>query len=136
MAIGSLATAGTLGIMIPPSIIMVVYAVAAEVSIVRVFIAGMIPGMLVMGLFSGYIAVWSLMNPSQAAAQEPPMPFLQKLRAKPAVDPVRAADHRGDGQHLPRLGDGDGSGGLRRDRRAGPVGLGRHAELADPSPTA
>ena len=51
-AIGSLATAGTLGIMIPPSIIMVVYAVAAEVSTVRVFIAGMIPGLIVMGLSS------------------------------------------------------------------------------------
>jgi tripartite ATP-independent transporter DctM subunit len=87
VAIGSLATAGTLGIMIPPSIIMVVYAVAAEVSIVRVFIAGMIPGMLVMGLFSAYIVVWALMNPGKQPPKEPAMSFLQKLRASSQLIP-------------------------------------------------
>jgi tripartite ATP-independent transporter DctM subunit len=80
VAIGSLATAGTLGIMIPPSIIMVVYAVAAEVSIIRVFIAGMIPGLMVMGLFSLYIAAWALLNPSRQPPAEPRMPLLAKLR--------------------------------------------------------
>ena len=79
-AIGSLATAGTLGILIPPSIIMVVYAVAAEVSIVRVFIAGMIPGLMVMGLFSLYIMIWALLNPGKQPAPEPRMPFFAKLR--------------------------------------------------------
>ncbi len=57
MAIGSLAGAGTLGILIPPSIIMVVYAVAADVSIIRVFLAGFIPSLVLMALFSGYIDV-------------------------------------------------------------------------------
>src|ERR671917_2058763 len=71
VAIGSLATSGTLGILIPPSIIMVVYAVAAEVSIIRVFIAGMIPGMMVMGLFSLYIIVWALLNPSKQPPRDP-----------------------------------------------------------------
>src|SRR6187397_2823273 len=62
IALGSLATAGTLGILIPPSITMVVYAVAAEASIVRIFLAGFIPGLILMLLFSGYIAAWALMN--------------------------------------------------------------------------
>ena len=79
-AIGSLATAGTLGIMIPPSIIMVVYAVAAEVSIVRVFLAGLIPGFLVMALFSLYIAIWALLNPAKQPPAEPGMSLGGKLR--------------------------------------------------------
>jgi tripartite ATP-independent transporter DctM subunit len=87
VAIGSLATAGTLGIMIPPSIIMVVYAVAAEVSIVRVFIAGMIPGLMVMGLFSLYIAAWALLNPRRQPPPEPGMPFLAKLRKSAQLIP-------------------------------------------------
>jgi tripartite ATP-independent transporter DctM subunit len=65
MCLGSLCGAGTLGILIPPSIIMVVYAVAAEVSIVRIFLAGFLPGFLLMALFSGYIVVWALMHPDK-----------------------------------------------------------------------
>ena len=87
IAIGSLATAGTLGIMIPPSIIMVIYAVAAEVSIVRVFIAGMIPGLLVMLLFSGYIVVWALMNPNKQPPAEPRLSMREKLRASKQLIP-------------------------------------------------
>jgi len=87
IAIGSLATSGTLGILIPPSIIMVVYAVAAEVSIIRVFIAGCIPGLLVMSLFSAYIVVWALLNPSKQPPPEPRMPFLAKLRQSAQLIP-------------------------------------------------
>ena len=87
IAIGSLATAGTLGIMIPPSIIMVVYAVAAEVSIVRVFIAGMIPGLMVMGLFSLYIIVWAMLNPRKQPPADPPMSLLAKLRQSAQLIP-------------------------------------------------
>jgi len=87
VAIGSLATAGTLGIMIPPSIIMVVYAVAAEVSIVRVFIAGMIPGLIVMGLFSLYIIVWALLNPAKQPPAEPRIGFFAKLRQSAQLIP-------------------------------------------------
>jgi tripartite ATP-independent transporter DctM subunit len=87
VAIGSLATAGTLGIMIPPSIIMVVYAVAAEVSIVRVFIAGMIPGILVMVLFSAYIAIWAMLNPDKQPAKEPALSFQDKMRASAQLIP-------------------------------------------------
>ncbi|MBY0333234.1 MAG: TRAP transporter large permease subunit [Acetobacteraceae bacterium] len=87
VAIGSLATAGTLGIMIPPSIIMVVYAVAAEVSIIRVFIAGMIPGLIVMALFSLYIVVWAVLNPRQQPPPEPRLPMLAKLRRSAQLIP-------------------------------------------------
>lgn len=87
VAIGSLATSGTLGIMIPPSIIMVVYAVAAEVSIVRVFLAGCLPGLLVMVLFSAYIAVWALLNPSKQPPKGPSMPLREKLRQSAQLIP-------------------------------------------------
>jgi tripartite ATP-independent transporter DctM subunit len=86
-AIGSLATAGTLGILIPPSIIMVVYAVAAEVSIVRVFIAGCLPGLIVMLLFSAYIIVWALLNPDKQPAAEPRMSFREKMRQSAQLIP-------------------------------------------------
>ncbi|MBI0433584.1 TRAP transporter large permease [Roseomonas sp. KE0001] len=87
VAIGSLATSGTLGIMIPPSIIMVVYAVAAETSVVRVFLAGFLPGLLVMGLFSAYIAVWALLNPSRQPPREPSTSLLEKLRQSSQLIP-------------------------------------------------
>ena len=64
MSIGSLAGSGTLGLMIPPSIIMIVYGVAAEQSIPKLFIAGILPGLALVILFSGYIALWALLNPS------------------------------------------------------------------------
>ena len=86
-AIGSLATSGTLGILIPPSIIMVVYAVAAEVSIIRIFIAGCLPGLLVMGLFSAYIVVWALLNPSKQPPPEPRISLGAKLRASAQLIP-------------------------------------------------
>ncbi|MBP0464883.1 TRAP transporter large permease subunit [Roseomonas sp. PWR1] len=88
MAVGSLAGAGTLGLLIPPSIVMIVYGVAAEVSIVRLFIAGVIPGIMLMVLFSGYIAVWSLMNPTLTPPADPPMPFMKKVRESGQLIPV------------------------------------------------
>jgi tripartite ATP-independent transporter DctM subunit len=81
IALGSLATAGTLGILIPPSITMVVYAVAADASIIRIFLAGFIPGFILMGLFSGYIALWAIMHPEKQPAPGVEMSFMQKLRA-------------------------------------------------------
>ncbi len=80
MALGSLATAGTLGILIPPSITMVVYAVAADASIIRIFLAGFLPGFLLMLLFSGYIAIWSLRHPERVPAADPPLSFREKIR--------------------------------------------------------
>ncbi|MEH6472451.1 MAG: TRAP transporter large permease subunit [Halopseudomonas sp.] len=62
MAVGTLAGSGTLGLLIPPSIILIVYGVAAEVSIGRLFIAGALPGLLLVSLFMGYTVVWALLN--------------------------------------------------------------------------
>jgi tripartite ATP-independent transporter DctM subunit len=79
IAIGSLATAGTLGILIPPSITMVVYAVAADASIIRIFLAGFLPGFLLMGLFSAYIAWWSLRHKAKMPPEEPRLSLREKL---------------------------------------------------------
>ena len=80
LALGSLATAGTLGILIPPSITMVVYAVAADASIIRIFLAGFIPGFILMALFSGYIAWWSIRHPDKVPPPTEDMSFREKLR--------------------------------------------------------
>ena len=79
MVIGSLAGAGTLGLLIPPSIIMIVYGVAADVSIARLFIAGVLPGILLMLLFSGYIVVWALLNPDKTPPSDIKMSFGEKI---------------------------------------------------------
>jgi len=88
LALGSLAGAGTLGILIPPSITMVVYAVAANVSIIQIFLAGFLPGLLVMGLYSGYIAIWSVLHPGRTPPREPPMRFAQRLKESLHLIPV------------------------------------------------
>ena len=80
MSLGSLAGSGTLGLLIPPSIPMVVYAVTANVSVLQVFLGGFLPGALVMALYSGYIIVWSLLNPAKTPPRDPPLPFAEKLR--------------------------------------------------------
>ena len=78
-ALGSLAAAGTLGILLPPSIIMVVYAVAAEVSIIKVFLAGLIPGAILTLLFSGYIVAWALANPAKTPRDDFRLSFAEKI---------------------------------------------------------
>ena len=88
VSLGSLAGAGTLGILIPPSITMVVYAVQANVSIIQVFLAGFLPGLFVMALYSGYIAIWSLVNPHKTPPPEPALPFTQKLRESAKLMPT------------------------------------------------
>jgi tripartite ATP-independent transporter DctM subunit len=88
MVIGTLAGASTLGLLIPPSIIMIVYGVAAEVSISRLFIAGVLPGIMLAMLFSGYIMVWALRNPQQVPAADGKYTFMQKLAASTSLIPV------------------------------------------------
>ena len=88
VSLGSLAGAGTLGILIPPSITMVVYAVAANVSIIQIFLAGFLPGFLVMALYSGYIAGWSLAHPEKTPPAEPEMTFRQKLHESRQLIPL------------------------------------------------
>jgi tripartite ATP-independent transporter DctM subunit len=78
--LGSLCGAGTLGLLIPPSIIMIVYAVAAEVSILKMFVAGVLPGILLIALFSGYIVVWALLNPDKTPPHVDRLTFMERLR--------------------------------------------------------
>jgi tripartite ATP-independent transporter DctM subunit len=88
MVIGTLSGSGTLGLLIPPSIIMIVYGVAADVSIAQLFIAGVLPGLLLAGLFSGYIIYWSLRHPDQIPPRDAPMTFMEKLQASSSLIPV------------------------------------------------
>ncbi len=88
VSLGSLAGAGTLGILIPPSIMMVIYAVQANVSIIQVFLAGFLPGLLVMALYSGYIVIWSLLNPNKQPPPEPAMTFREKVRESAQLIPT------------------------------------------------
>ncbi|WP_066271058.1 TRAP transporter large permease [Hydrogenophaga palleronii] len=87
LALGSLAAAGGLGILIPPSITMVVYAVAADASVIRLFLAGFLPGFLLMALFSGYIIWWSLRNPDKVPPAEAPTTFAEKMRRSGSLIP-------------------------------------------------
>ncbi|MBO1111045.1 TRAP transporter large permease [Bordetella petrii] len=86
--LGTLSGAGTLGLLIPPSIIMIVYGVAADVSIARLFIAGIVPGILLAALFMGYIAWWALRNPGRIPAADQHMTLGQKLYQSRHLIPV------------------------------------------------
>ena len=88
IVIGTLSGSGTLGLLIPPSIIMIVYGVAADVSIAQLFIAGVLPGLMLAGLFSGYIVVWALRHPDQIPPRDAPMSFMQKIQASSSLIPV------------------------------------------------
>jgi tripartite ATP-independent transporter DctM subunit len=88
MTVGTLAGAGTLGLLIPPSIIMIVYGVTAEVSISQLFIAGVIPGLLLAALFMGYVAVWAVFNPGKTPASDIRMSFAQKVYASRHLIPA------------------------------------------------
>lgn len=90
ITIGTLAGASTLGLLIPPSIIMIVYGVAANVSIAQLFIAGVVPGILLASLFMGYTMVWALLNPDQIPPPGPSMTFVEKLRESRNLLPVVA----------------------------------------------
>jgi tripartite ATP-independent transporter DctM subunit len=80
VCLGSLCGAGTLGLLIPPSIIMIVYAVAAEVSILKMFIAGVLPGIMLVLLFSGYIVVWALLHPERTPKHVDNLSFLERVQ--------------------------------------------------------
>jgi C4-dicarboxylate transporter, DctM subunit len=90
LAVGTLAGAATLGLLIPPSIIMIVYGVAADVSIAKLFIAGVVPGLLLATLFMGYIVIWSLFNKDKVPAADEDMTLRQKLFAARHLIPVVA----------------------------------------------
>jgi hypothetical protein len=129
ISIGSLAGAGTLGLLIPPSIIMIVYGVSAEVSIAQLFIAGVLPGVMLALLFSGYLVAWALLNPSLVPPADAPMRLGQAAR-KPPPDPGDAADRGRAGQHLQRPGHRHRSRRRGCAGRAGNLRRAGHAHLA------
>ena len=88
MVVGTLAGASTLGLLIPPSIIMIVYGVTAEVSIAKLFIAGVFPGIMLALMFSGYIVLWALRHPDQIPPADTKFTFRQKLAASRSLIPV------------------------------------------------
>lgn len=89
MMIGTLAGSATLGLLIPPSIILIVYGVATEQSIARLFIAGLLPGMLLVSLFIGYVVIWSLLNKNAIPGEaEEKVPFKEKLNRSRGLIPV------------------------------------------------
>jgi C4-dicarboxylate transporter, DctM subunit len=88
ITIGSLAGAGTLGLLIPPSIIMIVYGVMADVSIARLFVAGIIPGVVLASLFSAYLAIWATVNRQRIPAPDAAMSFAEKIRESRHLIPV------------------------------------------------
>jgi C4-dicarboxylate transporter DctM subunit len=81
MAIGTLAGAGTFGFLIPPSIILIVYGAATEQSIARLFLAGVVPGLMLAAMFAGYVMIWSLINRDRMPPPEPRPSARERLRA-------------------------------------------------------
>ena len=90
MMIGTLAGPATLGLLIPPSIILIVYGVATEQSIARLFVAGVLPGLLMTALFVGYVVLWALANPRAIPAEDQHFSFREKLSRSRRLIPVMA----------------------------------------------
>lgn len=88
LVVGSLGGASTLGLLIPPSIVMIVYGVAAEVSIAKLFVAGVIPGLLLASMFSAYLMVWALLHKDKIPQSEAHFTFTQKLSESRHLIPV------------------------------------------------
>ena len=90
LVIGTLAGAATLGLLIPPSIVLIVYGITVNESIVKLFIAGILPGFMLAALFMGYIALRAILNPSAMPPPDPPMPFLRRVRHTLFLLPILA----------------------------------------------
>ncbi|MDJ0951369.1 MAG: TRAP transporter large permease subunit [Alphaproteobacteria bacterium] len=88
MSIGTLAGSGTLGLLIPPSIILIVYGVAIEESIARLFIAGVLPGVMLIVMFMGYVAIWAVLNRDKVPRTVIRMSFWQRLYESRRLLPV------------------------------------------------
>jgi len=90
LSAGTLAGAGTLGLLIPPSITMIIYGVTVQESIGRLFMAGVIPGLMLSGLFVGYIIVWGLVTKEGRSLREARASLGEKLRGVLQLSPIVA----------------------------------------------
>ena len=88
LTIGTLAGAATLGLMIPPSLTLIVYGVAINESITKLFIAGIIPGLVLAFLFMCYVVIVSKLSKDYNPAVEPEMPFVEKVKRSRFLVPV------------------------------------------------
>ena len=88
MTIGTLAGSATLGLMIPPSLTLIVYGVTINESITKLFIAGILPGLTLALLFMGYVAAWYFVRRDQRPDPEPPMSLATKMRNSRFLAPV------------------------------------------------
>ncbi len=86
--LGSLAGSGTLGLLIPPSIILIIYGVTVQESIAKLFIAGIIPGIMIAIIFMGYVIIWSLINKKSMPKSYENFSFLEKIRKSKQLLPV------------------------------------------------
>ncbi|MEM7041836.1 MAG: TRAP transporter large permease subunit [Pseudomonadota bacterium] len=88
LSIGTLAGSGTLGLLIPPSIMLIVYGVIAQQSISRLFIAGLVPGLMLIGLFMAYVAIRTKLNPALAPVETVRFTLSEKLDRARLLIPV------------------------------------------------
>ena len=86
--LGSLAGSGTLGLLIPPSIILIIYGVAVQESIAKLFIAGIIPGIMIAVIFMSYVIIWSLINKKSMPKIIEEYSFLEKIKRSKQLLPV------------------------------------------------
>ena len=86
--LGSLAGSGTLGLLIPPSIILIIYGVAVQESIAKLFIAGIIPGIMIAIIFMSYVIIWSLINKKEMPKILEEYSFLEKVKRSTQLLPV------------------------------------------------
>ena len=86
--LGSLAGSGTLGLLIPPSIILIIYGVAVQESIAKLFIAGIIPGIMIALIFMSYVIIWSLLNKKDMPKIIENYSFLEKIKRSKQLLPV------------------------------------------------
>ena len=86
--LGSLAGSGTLGLLIPPSIILIIYGVAVQESIAKLFIAGIIPGIMIALIFMSYVIIWSLINKKEMPKILEEYSFFEKLKRSKQLLPV------------------------------------------------
>ncbi len=88
MIIGTLAGAATLGLMIPPSLTLIVYGVTINESISKLFFAGILPGLVLASMFMAYVAVTSQLSRKWNPAAQPPLSFGQRVRNSRFLIPV------------------------------------------------
>jgi tripartite ATP-independent transporter DctM subunit len=88
MIIGTLAGAATLGLMIPPSLTLIVYGVTINESIRELFIAGILPGIVLAGMFMAYVAIYSRLSRTFNPTPEPRMTIGEKIRNSRFLIPV------------------------------------------------